>query len=151
MAATPPTTTTASYTDMKGDVEAIGSHCQMAYCHVLDFLPFRCESCKGFVYRRTIVMPSLTSTAARFVSTIGQSTPTNAPKKANGHAKGTHEMPRPVPSPRNPPFTTTTSSATTRHARRSSTHHECPPRNATPAIAHTASSIGCPRTMTVKM
>ncbi|CAI6337064.1 unnamed protein product [Periconia digitata] len=36
-----------SYTNMKGDVDAIGSHCQMAYCHVLDFLPFRCESCKG--------------------------------------------------------------------------------------------------------
>ncbi|KAF2019182.1 hypothetical protein BU24DRAFT_431109 [Aaosphaeria arxii CBS 175.79] len=32
---------------MKGDVESIGSHCQLAYCHVLDFLPFRCESCKG--------------------------------------------------------------------------------------------------------
>ncbi|KAF2805536.1 uncharacterized protein BDZ99DRAFT_480246 [Mytilinidion resinicola] len=31
----------------KGDVEAIGAHCQMAYCHQLDFLPFRCESCKG--------------------------------------------------------------------------------------------------------
>ncbi|KAF2181326.1 AN1 zinc finger protein-like protein [Zopfia rhizophila CBS 207.26] len=31
----------------KGDVEAIGAHCQMEYCHVLDFLPFPCESCKG--------------------------------------------------------------------------------------------------------
>lgn len=30
-----------------GDVEDIGAHCQMAYCHVLDFLPFRCESCRG--------------------------------------------------------------------------------------------------------
>ncbi|KAF1913444.1 hypothetical protein BDU57DRAFT_522345 [Ampelomyces quisqualis] len=37
-----------SYTEMKGgDVEAVGSHCQMEYCHVLDFLPFRCESCRG--------------------------------------------------------------------------------------------------------
>ncbi|KAG9696158.1 AN1 zinc finger protein, partial [Aureobasidium melanogenum] len=29
------------------DVEAIGAHCQMAFCHQLDFLPFKCESCKG--------------------------------------------------------------------------------------------------------
>ncbi|KAF2836110.1 hypothetical protein M501DRAFT_1019317 [Patellaria atrata CBS 101060] len=37
-----------SYTSMSvGDVEAIGAHCQMAFCHQLDFLPFRCESCKG--------------------------------------------------------------------------------------------------------
>ncbi|KAH7062980.1 hypothetical protein BKA63DRAFT_189946 [Paraphoma chrysanthemicola] len=43
MASTP----VESYTEMKGDVEAVGSHCQMEYCHVLDFLPFRCESCRG--------------------------------------------------------------------------------------------------------
>src|ERR1700759_5535938 len=37
-----------SYSKMSvGDVEAIGAHCQMAFCHQLDFLPFRCESCKG--------------------------------------------------------------------------------------------------------
>ena len=30
-----------------GDVESIGSHCAMAFCHQLDFLPFRCESCHG--------------------------------------------------------------------------------------------------------
>ncbi|KAJ9669751.1 hypothetical protein H2201_000136 [Coniosporium apollinis] len=30
-----------------GDVEAIGAHCQAAFCHQLDFLPFRCESCQG--------------------------------------------------------------------------------------------------------
>ncbi|KAF2098487.1 AN1-type zinc finger protein 1 [Rhizodiscina lignyota] len=37
-----------SYTSMSvGDVESIGAHCQMAFCHQLDFLPFRCESCKG--------------------------------------------------------------------------------------------------------
>lgn len=29
------------------DVEAIGAHCKYAYCNQLDFLPFRCESCKG--------------------------------------------------------------------------------------------------------
>lgn len=37
----------SSYTEMKGEVEAIGAHCQLEYCNVLDFLPFRCESCKG--------------------------------------------------------------------------------------------------------
>lgn len=37
-----------SYVEMsKGDVEAIGAHCQLEYCHVLDFLPFKCQSCKG--------------------------------------------------------------------------------------------------------
>lgn len=29
------------------DLDAIGKHCQFEYCHQLDFLPFRCESCKG--------------------------------------------------------------------------------------------------------
>lgn len=29
------------------DIEAIGAHCQYTYCNQLDFLPFRCESCKG--------------------------------------------------------------------------------------------------------
>ena len=39
-----------SYSKMSStDVEAIGAHCQMAYCHQLDFLPFKCESCKGWV------------------------------------------------------------------------------------------------------
>lgn len=43
-------TPTESFTAMKGgDVEAVGAHCQMEYCHVLDFLPFRCESCRGYV------------------------------------------------------------------------------------------------------
>ena len=32
---------------MAQDVEAIGAHCQYKFCHQLDFLPFRCESCKG--------------------------------------------------------------------------------------------------------
>ena len=38
-----------SYTSMVGDndLEAIGAHCQQPFCHVLDFLPFRCESCRG--------------------------------------------------------------------------------------------------------
>ncbi|KIW20226.1 hypothetical protein PV08_00801 [Exophiala spinifera] len=35
----------SSYTAMDRDVEAIGKHCEFAYCHQLDFLPFRCESC----------------------------------------------------------------------------------------------------------
>ena len=38
----------SSYSKMSvGDVEAIGAHCQMPFCHQLDFLPFRCESCRG--------------------------------------------------------------------------------------------------------
>lgn len=46
--ATPPGDDPQSYTTMSvGDVEAIGAHCQMAFCHQLDFLPFKCESCKG--------------------------------------------------------------------------------------------------------
>lgn len=37
-----------SYVEMaQGDVGAIGAHCQLEYCHVLDFLPFKCQSCKG--------------------------------------------------------------------------------------------------------
>ena len=35
----------ASYTPMDRDVEAIGAHCEFAYCHQLDFLPSRCDSC----------------------------------------------------------------------------------------------------------
>lgn len=29
------------------DPTLIGAHCQYAYCNQLDFLPFRCESCRG--------------------------------------------------------------------------------------------------------
>ncbi|KAI9799372.1 MAG: hypothetical protein M1833_004072 [Piccolia ochrophora] len=37
-----------SYTSMEtADMESIGAHCQMPFCRQLDFLPFRCESCKG--------------------------------------------------------------------------------------------------------
>lgn len=36
-----------SYTTMDKDLEAIGAHCQYTYCNQLDFLPFRCESCRG--------------------------------------------------------------------------------------------------------
>ncbi|WEW59364.1 hypothetical protein PRK78_004835 [Emydomyces testavorans] len=37
-----------SYTQMgpEHDLEAIGRHCEFDYCGQLDFLPFRCESCK---------------------------------------------------------------------------------------------------------
>lgn len=37
----------AATAQLDGDVDAIGAHCQMAYCHQLDFLPFRCDSCKS--------------------------------------------------------------------------------------------------------
>ena len=42
---TPTASDEASYTAMDKDVEAIGAHCEFAYCHQLDFLPFRCDSC----------------------------------------------------------------------------------------------------------
>lgn len=39
--------TAAVHPSLSTDIDAIGSHCQLPYCHVLDFLPFRCESCRG--------------------------------------------------------------------------------------------------------
>ncbi|KAL2866857.1 AN1-type zinc finger protein [Aspergillus lucknowensis] len=37
-----------SFTQMADkDLESIGRHCQYEYCNQLDFLPFRCESCRG--------------------------------------------------------------------------------------------------------
>ena len=37
-----------SFTQMADtDLEAIGRHCQYEYCGQLDFLPFRCESCRS--------------------------------------------------------------------------------------------------------
>src|ERR1700761_965141 len=43
----PPASAEHSYS-MIGDqdLEAIGAHCHYEYCNQLDFLPFRCESCK---------------------------------------------------------------------------------------------------------
>ena len=43
----PPVSEPQTFTTMDKDVEAIGAHCQYSYCNVLDFLPFRCESCRG--------------------------------------------------------------------------------------------------------
>ncbi|PGH06407.1 hypothetical protein GX51_02419 [Blastomyces parvus] len=39
----------SSFTQMDPDhdLESIGRHCQFEFCNQLDFLPFRCESCKG--------------------------------------------------------------------------------------------------------
>ncbi|KAB8349859.1 hypothetical protein FH972_023872 [Carpinus fangiana] len=42
-----------SYTRMataavgEADLDDIGAHCQASFCNQLDFLPFRCESCRG--------------------------------------------------------------------------------------------------------
>ncbi|MCJ1253763.1 hypothetical protein MMC24_001576 [Lignoscripta atroalba] len=44
---TAPPPDSQSFTTMDNDLEAIGAHCQYTYCNQLDFLPFRCESCKG--------------------------------------------------------------------------------------------------------
>lgn len=38
-------------TDIDLDVvQSIGSHCDLQTCHRLDFLPFKCESCGGYVF-----------------------------------------------------------------------------------------------------
>ncbi|PBP24357.1 AN1-like Zinc finger [Diplocarpon rosae] len=38
----------ASFTTMdEKDPTLLGTHCQFTYCNQLDFLPFRCESCRG--------------------------------------------------------------------------------------------------------
>ncbi|KAI9662955.1 MAG: hypothetical protein M1821_008002 [Bathelium mastoideum] len=43
-----PSTEEQTFTKMAAaDVDAIGAHCEMPFCRQLDFLPFRCESCKG--------------------------------------------------------------------------------------------------------
>lgn len=47
MASSSTTPDPQSYTTMDKDLEAIGAHCQYTYCNQLDFLPFRCESCRG--------------------------------------------------------------------------------------------------------
>ncbi|RFU29047.1 hypothetical protein B7463_g7291, partial [Scytalidium lignicola] len=42
------TTDDTSYTTMdEKDPTLIGKHCQFEYCNQLDFLPFRCQSCRG--------------------------------------------------------------------------------------------------------
>ena len=45
-AAANPPDTPSSFTMIDRDLESIGAHCQYEYCHQLDFLPFRCESCR---------------------------------------------------------------------------------------------------------
>lgn len=42
----PAPTDSQTFTSMDKDLEAIGARCQYSYCNQLDFLPFRCESCK---------------------------------------------------------------------------------------------------------
>ena len=50
-----------SFTKMdSADLEAIGAHCQFAYCNQLDFLPFRCDSC-----HHTFCLDHRTETAHR--------------------------------------------------------------------------------------
>jgi len=45
---TPTLSEPSSFTMMPDkDLETIGAHCQYSYCNQLDFLPFRCESCRG--------------------------------------------------------------------------------------------------------
>lgn len=97
---------TQTYTEMKGgDVEALGAHCQLEYCHVLDFLPFRCESCKGYEtasstfplnHAKTVTVPT--------ALTIALNMHTNAQKRENGHAIVLQTLPQ-LQYHRNPRFT----------------------------------------------
>jgi hypothetical protein len=64
-----------------GDVESIGKHCQLEYCHVLDFLPFSCDSCSKYVRVKPLSKHALMVTDIT-VSIIAQSTHTNAPTQA---------------------------------------------------------------------
>ncbi|GIK07868.1 hypothetical protein Aspvir_003537 [Aspergillus viridinutans] len=58
---TPSPNAQESFTQMADkDLESIGRHCQFEYCHQLDFLPFRCESCRG-----TFCLDHRTETAHR--------------------------------------------------------------------------------------
>lgn len=43
------------------DIPGIGSHCDVETCKQLDFLPFDCESCKGYVSRSVAVSVSASS------------------------------------------------------------------------------------------
>lgn len=45
MSPSPPHTTFTQMADV--DLESIGRNCEFEYCRQLDFLPFRCESCRG--------------------------------------------------------------------------------------------------------
>ncbi|KAK2865270.1 hypothetical protein FQN49_003742 [Arthroderma sp. PD_2] len=48
MSSSSPADQSSSYTQMADrDLEEIGKHCEFEFCRQLDFLPFRCESCKG--------------------------------------------------------------------------------------------------------
>ncbi|KAL2796477.1 hypothetical protein BJX66DRAFT_299752 [Aspergillus keveii] len=75
-----------SFTQMADrDLESIGRHCQFEYCNQLDFLPFRCESCRG-----TYCLDHRTETAhqcpnagewARRGNASRENTPTTATQK----------------------------------------------------------------------
>ena len=51
MANPPPPPADQTYTMLtqtqSADLDSIGAHCQSPFCHQLDFLPFRCDSCHG--------------------------------------------------------------------------------------------------------
>ncbi|KAL4812657.1 hypothetical protein BDW67DRAFT_121027 [Aspergillus spinulosporus] len=53
--------TSESFTQLAdADLESIGRHCEYSYCNQLDFLPFRCMSCRG-----TFCLDHRTETAHR--------------------------------------------------------------------------------------
>merc|ERR1711939_27528 len=62
----------SSYTAMDSDVEAIGRHCEFAYCHQLDFLPFRCDSCHHTNRHRYAKQQRKDQARLRTIKTMGQ-------------------------------------------------------------------------------
>ena len=80
--------TADTFTKMSvADVEAIGAHCQMAFCHQLDFLPFRCDSCQGCVCQPDESQPHTVTDiliTANFALTIERKPHTHVHTRASG-------------------------------------------------------------------
>jgi hypothetical protein len=73
------------------DVQAIGRHCDLPSCHRLDFLPFVCESCRGYFTSSLPLLsspfptnPTNTRSLVPSALTIEPRPPINVQKKAYG-------------------------------------------------------------------
>lgn len=86
---------------LEKDVEAIGEHCDISSCHRLDFLPFKCESCKGCILSPH--RPALLTTAGPTALIIAPRQPIYAPKKVYGQRSAAQSRLLPVPLPPPPP------------------------------------------------
>ncbi|KAL7275895.1 hypothetical protein RUND412_001138 [Rhizina undulata] len=71
------------------DVGAIGKHCDLPYCHRLDFLPFVCESCKG-----TFCLDHRSETAHKCINE-GQWASARNKEKAPSAAPSHQQQPKP--------------------------------------------------------